>query len=345
MKTLGIFTYPIEGVGTWDPDSIQQGIMGSEEAVIYMAKELADLGYLVTVFGNPPNASPSNQQEANPRYVTLHHPIEKAFDVAIAWRWPDLGALLRAKKAAKQIHLWPHDTLEHSLKHVDFDGVLWLSQWQQKQWCSVSPCFQPYKMIFGNGIDAKQFVLPKQRENPYSCIYGSNYGRGLEHLLEIWPEVHKAYPKATLDLYYGWQHWGLLSMEKEKMMRRQIKALECVTDHGKVGHLELSRAYQTASFWIYPCTKPETFCITALKAQMGGAIPVILEGSALSETVQFGYRCQILEEYLDLLLSAMGQIEKVELRALQSMALDVVHKWSWKQKALEWHCFFERFFV
>ena len=65
-KKIGIFTYPFEGVPAWDPDSILEGISGSEEAVIYMANELAHLNYEVYVIGNPPRHSPIHNQKSIP---------------------------------------------------------------------------------------------------------------------------------------------------------------------------------------------------------------------------------------------------------------------------------------
>ena len=54
QKTIGIFTTKVEGVKPWDPDAIQSGITGSEEAVIYISQSLARLDYKVIVFGDPP---------------------------------------------------------------------------------------------------------------------------------------------------------------------------------------------------------------------------------------------------------------------------------------------------
>jgi glycosyltransferase involved in cell wall biosynthesis len=173
-------------------------------------------------------------------------------------------------------------------------------------------------------------------------IYGSNYARGLEHLLNSWPEIKKAYPDATLDIYYGWQTWGLLTPEKEKRMREQIASYkdQGVTDHGKVGHEELNRAYEAASIWAYPCTAPETFCITALRAQLAGAIPVILEGTALPETVRFGYKTKNLNEYPALLIKAMKEAETATLESRQKMGDFIRKEFTWKAVAQKWDALF-----
>lgn len=74
-------------------------------------------------------------------------------------------------------------------------------------------------------------------------------------------------------------------------MRKQMTPLQDVREHGQVGHEDLNRAYENSSFWLYPCTWPKTFCITALRAQFVGAMPVIHEQYALAEIVRHGYKC------------------------------------------------------
>ena len=330
-KTIGIFTYQIPGQSPWDPDSIQSGITGSEEAVIYMSKELARLGYCVLVFGNPPALSPHSLESANPRFVSSDFVLAQQLDIAIAWRSPLFGSFLKAKGVAKRIYLWPHDTLEEPASIEGFDGVLWLSKWQRQQWLSLSPSFARFTEIFGNGIDPNQFQTPRPRENPYSCIYGSNYAGGLEILLKIWSSIKERFPRATLDIYYGWQHWGLLAPQVESWMRDEIKRLPDVIERGQVGHEELNRAYAKASFWVYPCIRPETFCITALRAQLSGAVPVILEGSALKETVRSGFRCQRVEEYLPLFFRAMALAEAISLEDRSSVGKRILLDFSWEK--------------
>lgn len=328
----------------WDPDSVNSGVTGSEEAVIYMSKSLANLGYEVTVLGYPPKGSNYSIEEANPRFVPLSFMPKKPFDIAISWRMPWKGEEL--KKLASKVYLWPHDTYHSTLTPQQikaFDGVLWISRWQRAQWYSVNPFFVHFRPIFGNGLPLEQFPEIVERDNPYSCIYGSNYARGLEILLDIWPEVRKEYPEATLDVYYGWEHWGLLSQEQEQKMRSQVADLASfgVAEHGLVSHEKLTDAYAKASFWTYPCICPEVFCITALRAQSAGAIPVIIQGTGLKETVRHGYFCETAEEYLPLLLKAMSDAKGVELKKRQRMRDFILKDYTWEQIALQWKKHFE----
>lgn len=346
-KTVGIFTYKVYGMKPWDPDSIKTGLNGSEEAVIYMGEKLAKLGYKVLVFGDPPPNSSHSLPESNPRYVDTSFKNDSLLDIAISWRMPDAAA--RLKSCARKVYLWPHDTCHSLLTDAQvngFDDVLWLSDWQRNQWIFVNPNLAKFTKILGNGINPEQFHPLQERVNPHSCIYGSNYARGLEVLLDIWPGIKQQFPRATLDIYYGWQHWGLLSSEKEAKMRIQLAQLASldVRDHGQVGHEELNRAYEKASIWAYPCTSLEVFCITALRAQLAGALPVIIEGSGLKETVRHGFKCSQGQDYPAILKNAMEYAQKLTLEDRKKLGEFVLQEFTWEKLANKWKEVFDAHF-
>lgn len=344
QKSVAIFTYKVQGMEPWDPDSIKGGINGSEEAAIYISQKLAKLGYKVFVLGDPPKNSVHALQEANPRFVSTDFNDGSMFDIAISWRMPWNAETL--KKRAHKVYLWPHDTCSFPVSEAQingFDDVLWLSEWQRKQWISTNPGFAKFTKIFGNGINPEQFRPRLETANPHSCVYGSNYARGLEILIDIWPKIKKKFPNARLDVYYGWRHWGLIPPEKEAKMREQIKNLASldVHEHGQVGHDELNRAYENASIWAYPCIGLETFCITGLRTQLAGALPVIIEGSALEETVRHGFKCVRSEEYCDTLMKAMEYAEKMTLEERKKMGDFILQEYTWEVIAKKWSQLFE----
>jgi glycosyltransferase involved in cell wall biosynthesis len=345
QKTIGMILYKVAGAKPWDPESIKSGITGSEEAVIYVSQELAKIGYKVIVYGDPPKGSLHSLQTANPRYESALSLPKEPLDIAISWRMPHKA--IELKKYARNVVLWPHDTYHWKLTEEQingFDDVLWLSKWQRMQWISVNQPFEKFKKIYGNGIIPAQFKEVQTRSNPYSCIYGSNYARGLDILLDIWPNIKKQFPQATLDIYYGWQHWQLLTPEKEAKMRIQVAELQSlgVQDHGLVSHEELNRAFGQASFWTYPCTAQEVFCITAIRAQLAGAVPVIIKGSGLKETVQNGWSCLTIQDYEATLLKAMRNAETISLEERKKMGNFILNKYTWEKIAHKWHLLFEQ---
>jgi glycosyltransferase involved in cell wall biosynthesis len=346
QQSVAIFTYKVYGADPWDPDSVKKGLNGSEEAIVYLSEKLAKAGYKVTVFANPPQDSVHSKIVANPRYLdTAAHDGSK-FDHAIAWRMPYNGPLL--KELAKKVYLWPHDIFVGQPLTPEqiaaFDDVIWLSEWQRKQWSEKNPGLEKFKSICGNGINPDQFPVIKEKKNPHSCIYGSNYARGLEILLDIWPNIKKEVPDATLDIYYGWQHWGLLSAEKEAKLRKQVLDLASmdVKEHGSVSHEELNEAYAQAAVWAYPCTDTEVFCITALRAQLSGALPAIIQRAALGETVQSGFSCDTPTHYQETLLKALKESEKISLEERKKMGEFILKNHTWEQVAKRCHNIFQR---
>ena len=123
--------------------------------------------------------------------------------------------------------------------------------------------------------------------------YFSSYDRGLECLLDMWPEVRKQVKDATLDIYYGWDIFDKVNAKNPELMRwrfimaQKIRSLgsEGVSEHGRVSHQELAKAMRGIKVWAYPTEFTEIHCITALKAQEAGCIPVTTDCYALEETV------------------------------------------------------------
>jgi glycosyltransferase involved in cell wall biosynthesis len=61
-----------------------------------------------------------------------------------------------------------------------------------------------------------------------------------------------------------------------------------VVQHGRIPQDRLAQELQEATIWLYPTYFTETYCITAIEAQLAGAIPVTNHLAALSETVKSG---------------------------------------------------------
>ena len=75
-------------------------------------------------------------------------------------------------------------------------------------------------------------------------------------------------------------------MREKARVLEKMNRLDGVIRHGMVDQHTLSEAFARASFWLYPTSTPETSCITAMRAQALGAIPITSRyvNSALPET-------------------------------------------------------------
>lgn len=265
-----------KGYEEWGPHTLSKGMGGSEEAIVYLAPQLAKLGYEVTIYGEV--SSPMDVDGV--KWLPWNY-IDRRdeFNTLVVWRMPQFVGQFKAKKMFVDMH----DQLSAELvRPYENATYLFKSQYHKDQYPKVTN----YKII-PNGIDVSQFGQGIDKK-PYSVIYPSAYYRGLEVLVNLWPQVKKEVPEATLDIYYGWESW--VSAEGEDAFyQRMTKKLKDgkklgITEHGRVDHQTLANKYAEAKVWAYPTEFPEIFCITAVKANLAGCKPVITDVAALKET-------------------------------------------------------------
>jgi len=209
INDIAIVCYKDKNVNPWDPDTIKNGIAGSEEAVINVTDLLIKKGNKVTVYGNPPKTSKYSH------YVDIDLLGNIKHQVIIAWRRTDFSYLAQY---ANKVYFWPHDIPFNEIKSEELKylaGCFFLSKYQKLRYIEQNILINTIQyVICGNGINPSHFSNPlKQERKPYSCAYISNYARGLTLLLDIWPTIKSKFPKATLDIYYGRNTFGLLNDE------------------------------------------------------------------------------------------------------------------------------------
>ena len=264
-----------KGYEEWGPHTLDKGMGGSEEAVVYLSRELAKLGYNVTVYGEVSEPYDNKGVSWLPwSFIDRRD----TFDTLVVWRAPQFASQFKANKILVDMHdLLPEGDVR------PYKDVIYMfkSEFHQKRY----PKVENFNII-GNGIETSQFKPTKKK--PYSVIYPSAYYRGLEQLLKFWPKVKEQVPEATLDIFYGWDSWVALEGEDDfyKRMTKKLKEMEAlgVKEHGRVDHETLAKKFEESKVWAYPTEFPEVHCITALKANMAGCKPVITDVAALKET-------------------------------------------------------------
>lgn len=348
-------------LGNWGPWSLETGIGGSEEAVIQLSAQLNEMGWSVTVYGIPGDKAGVHDNVTWKHYWEFNS--KDMFDVLIGWRDP---ALFDKAFRARKRYLWLHDVIdkeeltEERLRNLE--GVIFVSQYHRELFPMV-----PDEKAFasGNGIDPEQFskLDGKVERKPKKVIYMSAHERGQELLQKIWNDVVEEVPEAELHCYYGWGGYDFVNKDNPERMAWKYrliedqKRLKNFTDHGKIGHDKIAEEIQSSGVWAYPCPFPEVYCITGVKAQAGGAYPVISDYAALKETVKYGSKLPMeeldarnhvgywgekeLEAYKQELISVLKSPEKVNKKRTEMM------KWarenmSWKKTAQAWSEEFEK---
>lgn len=323
----------------WTPDSIEKGIGGSEEAVINMAHQLKELGYDVSVYNTIQTAKEFDGVKYKPWWE--FNPKDKT-DFFIAWRHE---FLFDKDVNATKKYLWLHDIVEPAEyteeRLARIDKILVLSQYHRENLPQL-----PDEKFFltSNGVDVSLFDQVVERD-PFKLIYTSSYDRGLEQLLEMWGEIKKRIPQATLDVYYGWSNFDERNKDnperklwKEKMVR--LLGQEGVQELGRASHKGIAKAMLGANVWAYPTTWLETNCITGLKAQIAGAIPVVASHGALKETVFYGEKVDAnmkvpegQKEWLDALEKVVYSSDKYDRLGMMN---DMRSRYSWQAIAQQW---------
>lgn len=330
-------------VEEWTPDSVKTGIGGSEEAVINMGNQLTKLGYHVTVYNQIFEAKQFNGVWYRPWYEYNQNDL---WDYLIGWRNVEL---FEANHRAKRKYLWLHDLInpddytEARLKNID--KIIVLSEYH-KEPLKHLPAEQFF--VTSNGVDVSLFNGPQPKRDPYKMIWTSSYDRGLEHLLNFWPEILRKYPKATLHICYGWggfdAQWGNNPerMAWKRAITEKMARLEGVYELGRISHKEVAQEMLSSNIWPYSSTWLETNCITALKAQIAGAIPVSTTLGALNETVKYGIKVDAdlttdegRRRYFNALLDTLSKVgEFEEQRTL--MRTTIATQYSWEAIAKTW---------
>lgn len=322
----------------WAPPSTITGIGGSEEAVIYLSKELVKQGMEVTVYNQCGDFAGTYDGVVYKNFHEINFRDE--FNYFISWRF---NLFRQVKIKAKKNILWLHDIPIGLDKDnaAAFDKVVVLSQFHK----SLLPKNVREDQIFvsANGINIPDFT-GSQIRNPKRMIYTSSYDRGVEHLLKMWPEIRKEVPDAELHLFYGWNTFnqmlksGAVHPEFKEYMTQLIKQ-DGVTDHGRVGHRQLIKEFQKSGLWVYPCHFEEISCISAMKAQSCGCVPVCTDYAALSETVKEGIIINgkggfINEEYKKALIEILKNEKRQE--EIREKVLDHKEEFSWSLVAQQW---------
>lgn len=324
----------------WTPDNEKSGIGGSEEAAINMAREFKNLGWNVTVYG-------SHGPEPKEYGGVWYRPwwdfgVEEPIDVFIGWRDPNV---FEFKVNAKKSYLWLHDVIpsqaitEKRLNNIS--KVIVLSEFQRRLFPHVP---DEKIMVSRNGIIPSHFDIEVERVKD-KIVYTSAPNRGLLCLLEMWPKIRERLPNAELHWAYGWQSFDKGAANNPQMQAYKKLVIEKlnqagVTDHGRIGHEELARLMKSASIWAYPTEFEEISCITGMKMQAAGAIPVCTTVAALDETVQYGHKLP----YLDIYTNEKAQEEFINAIVEASAGYpkkDEMEQWArsfygWEAVAKEW---------
>lgn len=186
--------------------------------------------------------------------------------------------------------------------------------------------------VVPNAVEPSRYDFSRPRD-PIAVYHASSPDRGLHHLLEAWPEVRRAEPRATLDVYYEYKryfndvkgvnpgHYSVpvmidLVARTEAAMQRLWHG-HGVTFHGGVPQQVVADRATTAGVMCYPCDPvifTEGYGTAVLEAWCAGAEVVCSDADAFGEVYGPGGigldlmpRAKIQEETAPRVLAAIAR--------------------------------------
>lgn len=332
--------YAAIDVHTWSPKSLKTGLGGSEQAIINLTKQWKKQGYEVVVYTNVGSEEGTYDGVEYLNYYRFNN--KDKFDIVVSWRNPHFihKTLLDARLVLLDLHDVPEvgEFSKDLCQKVDY--IMVKSDFHR----SLLPHIPDNKFkIIGNGINWNFLQKIEAVKKPHHVFYGSSPDRGLEGLLNIWPQVREAIPDAELHVCYGfdlflklrghvkvWKDWYDMMIEKLKQPG--------IIHHGKVGEKVLYEIAKSCSVWAYPTTFEEIDCITARYCQAVGCMPIVFNYAALTTTVQRGVRLSVdphdrksIEIYRDALIKSLREGISVDDTIENAKSFDwgfVANKWT-----------------
>lgn len=248
---IDIYTEPLPPSFRWTPGAPWRG---TEEFYVQTATHLVRLGHSVQVFYDGPHAF---------REGVLYVPRS-----LFASKWQSDACLLACNSHPDPDRHIPyrrrirwsnfaHETFVELPYAYGYDIHIVLSDYHRRQF--LRACLDDVDgrvITIGHGYDPGQYSFQKNKD--LVILFSSSPDRGQDFLQSIAGEVYRETGYRFEFCYRG------------------------------VPEAEMVKKYASADIWVHPGIGTELFCISALKAQVSGCIPVVVPNQALAETVKRG---------------------------------------------------------
>lgn len=288
----------------WDyhaasPYSIPMG--GSQSAMCYLASVLAKLGHEVYLFNNtstPGNWAGVECVAISATSARLLRPLDALVVLNIAGKGAQLRRMLSPQG---MLVLWTQQVptlgtmrpLAEREERSAYDGFVFVSEWQRDRFAAEYQIDMSRSTVLRNAIApafqnlfAQTPILP-QKTSPPVLAYTSTPFRGLDILIDIFPQIRRAHPGTILKVFSSKKVYMVdegLDRHTYGALYQKCQQTEGVEYIGSLPQPELARELQQATLLAYANTFQETSCIAVMEAMASGCTVVTSDLAALPET-------------------------------------------------------------
>jgi len=270
--------------------SLNNALGGSETAVICLARSFPK-NIEIYIGG-----SVQEEKIENITFVNLHN-LKKLiksnpFHTVIISRYIAFYEMF-PETSFYQSFIWGHDISLYPYGcDLDLNSILnkWNSKitkcicqtdWHRNLFAEQYPQIKDKLTSINNGIEIDKFEL-KSIKFTNRFIYTSCAERGLERLLELWPQIIENLPDAELFIA---SYNKFPQNDFERQLQTTINKFDNIKHMGTLNKDKLYQLMSTAEFWLYPTNFTETSCITSMEMLMSEVICIYYPIAGLVNTL------------------------------------------------------------
>jgi glycosyltransferase involved in cell wall biosynthesis len=289
------------GPSSYDGSSLLNHCLGgTESSIIYLAEELAKRNHEVYVLNGTVDAVIFRNVKYLPRETFYYNEQWwKSFypDIVISLTAPFFTDLWKNFCPDSKIIVWTHlfsgqpatQEIGVAEKIKDIDMVVGVSDWHcedlkknynlEKVTYIKNAISDNFKNLFNSADD-----LRNHKKNLQACYTSAPY-RGLEILAHSIPLYRK---KIDFDIFSSMKLYQMDDDAEFENVYLYCQSFSGVKYHGVVPQKTLAQELKSSTFFTYPCTMEETFCLSQLEAMAAGCKSIVSDMGALKST-SFGY--------------------------------------------------------
>lgn len=264
-------------------------LYGSEIALLNLADQLKKF-YNVYIFGYSVKHNVINEINYRNSNELNEFMCNNLVDIMIISRY--IHYFIEFENKANKTFIWIHDMCiaQHwnnivfpndakcLVKNIDhqINGYIVLSEWHKNYILNLYHIDEKKIHIIGNAINLHDFdISAKKHKNRF--IWTSAPNRGLDKMIECIHEIKKIFTDVELFIYRG-------SDEMSDILKN-IEGCDYIHYCGKVDNKTIIQKFMESDIWFYPTNWMETYCISALEAQMAGCVCIASDLAGLATTV------------------------------------------------------------